>query len=308
MTTKLYDNLTVVTDADLSSAPGAASKVLQTTAAGLLTLQDLDIANALRVALGIYLGNNAETAPTGGATIERGSDTAATAPIILFRRTRGTPTSKTSVQSGDLLADLQARGNYSGYYYLAARIHATAGGVWDGSNKPGQLVLGTTPSGGGACADRAYLTPAGCLRLDQGLYVGSLVTADAATGEGLFTSRVNVGTGHAISADGTTRLRTHTASGGLIHWTASGIDGTAKTVIANGAGDVAAAAFVIAAVQPSAGAASTCHGSVAPGGTLTLWSDGASTLTLAIAADGSVTVQRTAGTITFTLSLFMVLL
>jgi hypothetical protein len=94
----------------------------------------------------------------------------------------------------------------------------------------------------------------------------------------------------------------------MIHWTAAAIGGTAKTVRPNGTGDVTAIAFATATTLPSAGAANATHGSVSPGGTLTLWTDGTHTLTLAIAADGSVTVQRTAGTITFTVSLMLVFL
>jgi len=83
------------------------------------------------------------------------------------------------------------------------------------------------------------------------------------------------------------------------HWTWTGVDGTARTVIPNGAGDVTRALTVLYQVYESAGGLAGGTATVANGASVNLYTDGVDTLALAVAADGSVTVQRTAGAATF---------
>ena len=80
------------------------------------------------------------------------------------------------------------------------------------------------------------------------------------------------------------------------HWTWAAVNATARTMIPNGTGDVSACITLMWAAYAITGADYT-------GGTVTLgpseswnlYDDGTDVLTLAVAADGSVTIQRTAG-------------
>ena len=89
------------------------------------------------------------------------------------------------------------------------------------------------------------------------------------------------------------------------HWTWAAVDGTARTVIPNGAGDVTGILEVLFAIVESAGGIAGGEIAVNPGGVAVLYFDGVDTLTLSVAADGSATVQRTAGAATFKVSLWM---
>lgn len=89
------------------------------------------------------------------------------------------------------------------------------------------------------------------------------------------------------------------------HWTWSGVDGTARTVIPNGTGDVTeVATFLYAVSAVTAGDAMGGTVVLEPSDSFELYDDGTDALTLAVAADGSVTVQRTAGADTFKVSLW----
>jgi hypothetical protein len=89
-------------------------------------------------------------------------------------------------------------------------------------------------------------------------------------------------------------------------WTWNDLDNTARTVIPNGTGDVVGILNVFYAVNESGGGTSAGHGSAVPGGAvLTIYTDGVDTFDLTVAADGSVTVARTAGASTADISLFM---
>lgn len=54
-----------------------------------------------------------------------------------------------------------------------------------------------------------------------------------------------------------------------------------------------------AIVKPSTGSADTVEGSVAVSGSVSLYSSGVNILTLAVAASGAVTLQRTGGALTY---------
>ena len=80
----------------------------------------------------------------------------------------------------------------------------------------------------------------------------------------------------------------------------------AITVIPDSIGDVAAILTIIYAVSESAGGVSGGTATVVPAGSVVLYNDGTDVLTLAVAANGAVTLQRTAGAATFDVSINMV--
>jgi len=88
------------------------------------------------------------------------------------------------------------------------------------------------------------------------------------------------------------------------HWTWTGINATSRTIIPNGTGDVTATIAGIFAVSESGGGTDggtfICDNS----SSLVLYNDGTDTLTLTVAADGSVTIARSAGAATFALSIW----
>ena len=77
---------------------------------------------------------------------------------------------------------------------------------------------------------------------------------------------------------------------------ANNVAGDAVTIIADGAGDVANGLYARVLVTPSAGAQDYGLPYCANNSSTELYNDGTDVLTLAAAADGSVTLQRTSGT------------
>ncbi len=89
-------------------------------------------------------------------------------------------------------------------------------------------------------------------------------------------------------------------------WTWNGVDGTARTAIPNGTGDVTAIIRTMyAVVEVTGGGTSSGEVGLTPGANSNIYTDGVDTLTLAVAANGAVTVQRTAGADTFKVALWM---
>lgn len=86
-------------------------------------------------------------------------------------------------------------------------------------------------------------------------------------------------------------------------WTINVTSGTAITVIANGAGDVGDILFYDVICDPSSGITGAGGGTMTPGTNQDLFNDGGNICQLQCNADGSVTVQRTAGTLTYVVSL-----
>ena len=99
-------------------------------------------------------------------------------------------------------------------------------------------------------------------------------------------------------------------TGGKMFVTKTGIVGSAQTIIPNGTGDVVRAAnlFGIAYDGTTTWTISLASGGVGliPGGTVTVGSAGVNTIGISCAADGSVTVIRTAGGNTWSLGLQLV--
>ena len=100
-------------------------------------------------------------------------------------------------------------------------------------------------------------------------------------------------------------LHGYDAISGFMHWEYDGVDGTARTVIPNGAGDVVYTSHWTYVVRTSgADVAADDTGQVPPGNSVSLWDNAGNVLTLAVAADGSVTVQRTGGALTYKVGLW----
>jgi hypothetical protein len=94
---------------------------------------------------------------------------------------------------------------------------------------------------------------------------------------------------------------------GLMKYEFDGVTGTAQTLILDGAGDVLYVAAALFVVRDSSGV--TYQGTttgIAPSGTYNLVADGSNTLQLQVAANGSVTVQRTLGSRTYKVSILLI--
>lgn len=105
-------------------------------------------------------------------------------------------------------------------------------------------------------------------------------------------------------------LHGYNAISGFIHWEFDGIDGTARTVLADGAGDVLYTLAITWVIRASTGEVrcdQVSSTSFTPGTNLTLMTlnAGADVCQFQLNANGSVTVQRTAGSKTYKVGLWM---
>lgn len=101
-------------------------------------------------------------------------------------------------------------------------------------------------------------------------------------------------------------LHGHDTIGGFLYWEYDGVAGVAIEIIPNGAGDVVYVLFGMSVVRASDGGTGTVSGGTTPGNSYNPYDVGGDTLTLAVAADGSVTVQRTAGALTYKVALWLI--
>lgn len=105
-------------------------------------------------------------------------------------------------------------------------------------------------------------------------------------------------------------LHGHNGTGGFLFTTKSAVAGTAIVIIANGTGDVTDKVNIRGQVTDSTGVKLTMDAYIAVSGNTTLdfnsgGAPGTQVLTFAVSAAGELTVQRTAGTRTYTMDLFM---
>ena len=102
------------------------------------------------------------------------------------------------------------------------------------------------------------------------------------------------------------RIHSYGSISGFLKWEYDGLDGTARTVVPDGAGDVLYGLTYWAIVRGSAGAVvpstNSAGTAIAPGGMANI-PVGADTVQVQVAANGAVTVQRTAGSQTHKVSL-----
>lgn len=103
------------------------------------------------------------------------------------------------------------------------------------------------------------------------------------------------------------RLHLRDTISGVLHWEYDGVDGTARTVIPDGAGDVLYGLTGLAVARASTGAAPSVgvFSLSALPSTYTLFNDGTNSLAFHLNANGSTDVQRAAGTATFKVAIWL---
>lgn len=136
---------------------------------------------------------------------------------------------------------------------------------------------------------------------DNGLAINNSTTG-AGAGVGLLVASGNVGIG-TTSPQG--KLHVHDGTSGKLFVTVSLPDGTAVTVIPDGTGDVTYLLTANVIVRPSSGPNSSGPHFVTPGSFAQIYYPdfGANEVRLSVSAGGAVTVQRIAGTRTYTITL-----
>jgi hypothetical protein len=107
------------------------------------------------------------------------------------------------------------------------------------------------------------------------------------------------------------RLHGYDSFSGFMHWEGSGVDGTARTVIPDGTGDVVRGLNVMYVIR-AVTAAITNTGVLITGGSAlepsengTLFNNGGNICQIQISAAGAVTVVRTGGTDTYDIALWL---
>src|SRR3990167_3728113 len=96
-----------------------------------------------------------------GITIQESAGNNTAAPILLGRKSRGTPASPTVISSGDGLLQLQARG-YDGTGYIdAAAIALESDGTPGTNDMPGRIVFNTTADGASVFTEKMRITSTG---------------------------------------------------------------------------------------------------------------------------------------------------
>lgn len=113
----------------------------------------------------------------------------------------------------------------------------------------------------------------------------------------------NVGVGITTSPQG--RVHGYDAISGFLHWEYDGLDGTSRTIIPNGAGDVLYELFGMYVLRDSSANTASGTFAVTNGGSTGL-TVGGNTVTVAVAAAGTTTVSRTAGTDTIKVTFWLI--
>lgn len=116
------------------------------------------------------------------------------------------------------------------------------------------------------------------------------------------------GNGNAMFGSGTPqgKIHGHDGVGGFLHVSKSAVAGTAVVLIPNGTGDVTAGLRWSGVVEASDGGVQQPSGGMDVGGDIDIYSSGGNILNIRVNADGSVDVRRTAGALTYDVTLFLV--
>jgi hypothetical protein len=105
------------------------------------------------------------------------------------------------------------------------------------------------------------------------------------------------------------RLHGYDTISGFMHWKFDGVDGTARSVVPDGTGDVLYLLGGMGVTRASSGATAATSflgaSAVAPGGSQVLYSSGGDICALQVAANGAITVQRTGGALTYKVALWL---
>ncbi len=256
-----------------SAAPGAAAKVLASDAAGLLTLQDLTLAADLRAGGGAYFGKTSVDPVRGEIS-----------------------TSDAVIPTGVRVAKPSGWGYNKDFYRVLIL------GQIDPAIKE-TIALGIDPSAnvhGGLSGDgREILVRRGARFVTPNLANDNFFYRQLFLKDGM----MGVGTILDPSADGRTQLRTFgtAAGGGFMIWDYVGLDATVRTIFAHSAEDVVSLALIHFVIQPSTGAATSGTITLTPNTNTTLYNVGADIVTMYVALNGTVTVARTGGTLTYKL-------
>lgn len=148
----------------------------------------------------------------------------------------------------------------------------------------------------GHSAIRGIATAGGQMGLDFILQNGASATVN--TGVNVMRMRGDGSVGIGTTAPNG-RLHGYDTIAGFMHWKYDGVDGTARTVIADGTGDVLyrlMAMFVTRADNGATAAGSFASAVLVPGGgDAVIDTQGADTLALRVNANGSVDIRRNAG-------------
>ena len=273
--------------------PGAANRILTTDANDTIwSSNTLDIAGNSTIN-GSLVGSisGGGTVATGGFTLTvPATGTAALRDVANTFTALNTFGARLVVQGGADAVQFLATGHTTqavGTPMAQITRADTAAGV--------SAMLGLTALGGGANGDGGaiYLQGASSTTAAQDMARISWLWTDAT---------------HA-TRNARLQFDTYPDGSNLGHtglWSSSAVTDAAQTVIANGTGDVGKAIttqYVVYAITGTDSSGGTV--SLAPNQSFIIYNDGTDALTLAVAADGSVTVQRTAGADTFDVTLWM---
>ena len=130
---------------------------------------------------------------TSSFSITRFTNSASGGNIVMSKSRNGTPGSKTIVQDGDNLGQIQWRGDDGvDYKSIAASIHAEVAGSPGAGDMPGSLVFGTTADGAEATTERMRIRPDGDISLGTTNH-NSFVTINSGTGANAISIRNTTG-------------------------------------------------------------------------------------------------------------------
>jgi hypothetical protein len=153
-------------------------------------------------ALKFTVAGTSDTNDGGGINIRRHVDSAS-APNIIFDKSRGTFTSPTIVSNGDILADIRSDGFDGTAYKTAGQILMQVDGTPGTDDMPGRLVFSTTADGAS--------TPTEAMRITNARNV--LVGGTAVRGTTVGTAHIDLFNGTAPAGTLTNGVSLYSSSG-----------------------------------------------------------------------------------------------